>query len=156
MTTEDAALLPCPFCDDAAPVQYARRYPIETDCDSVHVYCGTCDAVGPDYLVDMGDTDAEQNWPEAHANAIAAWNIRAGQSASDAGLLEALGGLMRCLLPVHMALMQRELVDDPLPREAVLFSHMGSGCSDSVTVGEYQDATEAARAAIAAAKGEKA
>jgi hypothetical protein len=72
---------------------------------------------------------------------------------ADAGLLAALGGLMRCLLPIQMALIERELADDSLPRDAVLFSHMGSGCSDSVTVGEYQDAAEAARAAIAAAKG---
>jgi hypothetical protein len=67
-------------------------------------------------------------------------------------LLEALHGLRRVLLPVHMTLAEREIADDPVPDDAVLFSFMGSGCSDRSTVGEFNAADKAALAAIAKAQ----
>ena len=45
------------------------------------------------------------------------------------------GALARCLLPVHMTLAERELVDDPVPDDAVVLCFMGSGASDNVTAG---------------------
>lgn len=55
-------------------------------------------------------------------------------------LATALDAYRRALLPVVMTLAEREMVDDPVPSDAVLFSFMGSGASDHVTVGEFQKA----------------
>jgi len=63
-------------------------------------------------------------------------------------LVEAARGIVRALLPINMTLAERELVDDPLPDPAVLFSFMGSGASDHVTVGEYRAAKDALSAAL--------
>ena len=55
----------------------------------------------------------------------------------------------RILGPVYMTLAQQECIDEPLPREAVILSFMGSGASDNVTVGEVEDASNNARTTLA-------
>jgi hypothetical protein len=72
--------------------------------------------------------------------------------AKDAELAEAraaIRALCRVLGPVNMTLAERECIDEPLPREDVIFSFMGSGASDHVTVGEFEDAMKLARQALA-------
>ena len=70
--------------------------------------------------------------------------------AQRAALVEAVRDLARCLLPVHMSLMEREMVGDPVQPAAVVLSFMGSGASDSVTAREITDALDAASAALSA------
>jgi hypothetical protein len=60
----------------------------------------------------------------------------------------ALGSVRRLLLPVTMTLAEHECIDEPLPRDAVILSFMGSGASDHVTVGEYEDAMKLSAAAL--------
>lgn len=60
----------------------------------------------------------------------------------------AVNALCRVLGPVGMTLAQQECIGEPLPREAVILSFMGSGASDNVTVGELEDAMELARQAL--------
>ncbi len=67
-------------------------------------------------------------------------------------LLEALSAYRRVMLPIAMTLAQNELCNEPSADDAVLFSFMGSGASDQVTVGEYRKADELARTAIASAQ----
>lgn len=65
------------------------------------------------------------------------------------GKLEgALKAFYRLLLPIHMSLAERELIEEPLPDTAVLFSFMGSGASDQATVGDYREAMRLADAAL--------
>jgi len=70
------------------------------------------------------------------------------------GLREAASGLMRLLMPIHMTLAEREMVDDPVPDTTVILSFMGSGASDMVTAGDFRRATEAARQSLAPNAGE--
>jgi len=58
---------------------------------------------------------------------------------------EGLGGLLRLFLPIDMQTAQAEMAEHPVDPNAVLFSFMGSGASDHVTVGEYLAATDSAR-----------
>jgi hypothetical protein len=92
-------------------------------------------------------------WRE-RASEIATLNTRIESMAGDiARLREALDKMGRCLLPVHMGLMQAVCVGDPLPDQAVVLSFMGSGASDQVTAGEVREALDAAHAALTAAPG---
>jgi hypothetical protein len=50
------------------------------------------------------------------------------------------GRLRRCLLPLHMAFAQAEMVGEPIPDDAVVLHFMGSGASDQVTAGEVRAA----------------
>jgi hypothetical protein len=60
--------------------------PFDADCDAITVQCPECDAVGANVLVDQ-DVHDQSDLPSLEAEAIAAWNRRAGPAA---GLLEAL------------------------------------------------------------------
>lgn len=75
---------------------------------------------------------------------------RAMVPATDvAALVEAVSAYRRLLLPIYMSLAEREMVDEPLSDDAVLFSFMGSGASDHSTVGDFRKADELALAALA-------
>jgi hypothetical protein len=50
---------------------------------------------------------------------------------------EHLRAFYRSLNPIWMTIAERELVDDPIPPDAFLFTFMGSGASDNSTVGEF-------------------
>lgn len=64
-------------------------------------------------------------------------------------LVAAVEQLARCLLPVHMTLVERDLIEEPVADDAVVLSFMGSGASDRVTAGEVRSALAAAEAALA-------
>lgn len=63
-------------------------------------------------------------------------------------LREALSGLARLLLPIEMQLAQAKAADEAIADDAVLFSFVGCGASDHVTVGEYRAAISNARNAL--------
>lgn len=63
-------------------------------------------------------------------------------------LKKAATGLSRVLLPIHMQLAERDLIEDPVADDVTLFSFMGSGASDRVTVGEYRKAMAALDVAL--------
>lgn len=137
--TVTQALLPCPFCGGEAAIDGTRYgYPA-----SHWAKCSNCGSCTTEYT--------------NRASAARAWNTRATE-ASTAARIAALEGavtaLCRVLGPVGMTLAERECIDEPLPREAVILSFMGSGASDQVTVGEYEDAMREARAAFTATEGE--
>ena len=67
---------------------------------------------------------------------------------SNEAMREALAGSHRLFLPIFMHLAEADLAGEPIKDEAVLFSFMGSGASDHVTVGEFRKALDAARAAL--------
>jgi hypothetical protein len=69
-------------------------------------------------------------------------------------LTDALSQLRRVLLPIEMQLAQAQLCRDAVADDAVLFSFMGSGASDHVTVGEFRRASAACDAALASARGD--
>lgn len=75
---------------------------------------------------------------------------------SHDALVKSLKEMKRVLFPIFMSLAERDLIEDPVPDDAVLFSFMGSGASDYVTVGEYRKALEATNAALFHAKGDDA
>lgn len=62
--------------------------------------------------------------------------------------VEAIHKLRRVLTPTAMELAYAELAENSPPSGAVLFSFMGGGCSDFVTVAEFQEADEIARAIL--------
>lgn len=91
--TPTHVLAPCPFCGGKADTWFPV-YPISADCDDAVVRCLDCDTEGPSVLCDMADSDAENHWPSACAQAIAAWNARAAsprEKALEEGLREAAG-----------------------------------------------------------------
>lgn len=55
-----------------------------------------------------------------------------------------ISDLKRLMLPAFMSLAEAELVDEPVPDEAVVYHFMGSGASDSVTAGEFRKVLKAA------------
>lgn len=112
-TAPDAALLPCPFCGGAALLTWHA-----TDCFAAR--CTDCCAEGP---LPANDTEAE---------AITAWNRRAGQSHADAALLAALE---ECVTVLTAETIGTIYEDDPEWYAAI------------------DRAVPRARAAIAAAKG---
>jgi len=61
---------------------------------------------------------------------------------------ETLHQLLRIFLPIDMQMGQIEMAGEPAPDDAILFSFMGSGASDHVTVGEYRKARSFALAAL--------
>ena len=61
---------------------------------------------------------------------------------------KALEDAHRIFMPTIMSLAEIELVDEPVKDDAVLFSFMGSGASDFVTVGEFRKALNSISAAI--------
>lgn len=63
-------------------------------------------------------------------------------------LEEALKLVHRLFLPIHMQLAEAELCDEFVSDGTVLFSFMGSGASDHVTVGDYRKAIESVRSAL--------
>lgn len=69
-------------------------------------------------------------------------------STSVNDLAEALMAYRRLLLPIDMTLAERDMTDEPLDDGAILFSFMGSGASDHVTIGEYRAVRERAAAAL--------
>lgn len=73
----DGELLPCPFCGGKAFLR-APKLPMMADCDDVQVSCEDCDVNGPSILFDQ-DVHGETDLPELEAEAITAWNTRAGQ-----------------------------------------------------------------------------
>lgn len=80
-------------------------------------------------------------------------SLFAAPSVSDLGeenerLKKAATGLSRVLLPIHMQLAERDLIEDPVADDVTLFSFMGSGASDRVTVGEYRKAMAALDVAL--------
>lgn len=80
MTTETTvpdALLPCAHCGSSAQVDWCDGFP--------YVRCTGC---GCGTMMHMSQDERQP---------IAAWNRRAGQSHADAGLLEALEGVMPVL-----------------------------------------------------------
>jgi hypothetical protein len=60
----------------------------------------------------------------------------------------AVGKLRRVLMPVAMELHQAQLAGQELQPDTVLFSFMGSGASDQVTLEMFLEAEEASRAAL--------
>lgn len=82
--------------------------------------------------------------PEAYdLDELIAWAEAAQPAASEARVKEALDaakGLAQVLLPIHMQLCEAEMLGEPVPDAATLFSFMGSGASDHSTVGEYRSA----------------
>jgi hypothetical protein len=66
--------------------------------------------------------------------------------------VEALTGALkkhrRLLMPLAMELAQAEVAGQSLGPETVLFSFMGSGASDQVTLEMFLDAEEASRATL--------
>lgn len=54
--------------------------------------------------------------------------------------LNVIGKLTRLLLPTQMMLAEFELLGEPVAGDKTLFSFMGSGASDMVTVGEFREA----------------
>jgi Lar family restriction alleviation protein len=138
-TAPDAALLPCPFCGGAA-------YTVSTN-DERMWFAGCRDC-----YCNVGESYDRSAMPEhmfsSEEEAIAAWNRRAGQ-AHDAGLLEALDGVM--IGGNHLALL---IGADHPPHEAdtfVALEHYGAG--DTFEIWCCWRAIMRARAAIAAAKG---
>jgi Lar family restriction alleviation protein len=79
-TTQDAELLPCPFC--GGPPTLHRGMVAFTD---VEIHCDDCSMVGPNF-------DEQKEMVANEAEAIAAWNTRAAPSQpstpQDAGLIE--------------------------------------------------------------------
>ena len=55
------------------------------------------------------------------------------------------GNLRRLLLPVWMAIAERDMMEEPLADTAVVFSFMGSGASDNVTVADIRSVYAALR-----------
>ena len=75
---------------------------------------------------------------------------------SNEAMRKALAGSHRLFLPIFMRLAEAELVGEPVKDETVLFSFMGSGASDHVTVGDFRKAHEAARSALSSLQEEEA
>jgi hypothetical protein len=50
---------------------------------------------------------------------------------------EHLGLFYRSLNPVWMTFAEREMIEEPIPPEAMLFTFMGSGASDNTTAGDF-------------------
>lgn len=74
------------------------------------------------------------------------------QQATINELVEAMHGLRRIMLPMHMTMAEAECVDEPIPDDAVFLSFMGSGASDQVTAGEFRRANDAAGNALSKLK----
>ena len=95
-------LKPCPFCGGDAWLQ-SPRYPLAADCDDAVVSCHDCNATGPAMLCDMSDYDAENHWPTACAEAIAAWNRRPERGEPVANHTEDSLGMVVAWMPITTA-----------------------------------------------------
>lgn len=95
---------------------------------------------------DYGDLIAELTRPIigiANRTPEEAFDImtdRIRNNAAIRNLVAEREGLRRCLLPVQMTLLERDLSGDPVPDNDVVLSFMGAGASDQVTAGEIRAA----------------
>lgn len=110
----------------------------------------------PEQITDAEMQDAP-DWAWNLASAIVLGNQGCGNAAvliqraiaeREAELVGAISAYHRLLFPISMSLAEREMIDEPLSDDAVLFSFMGSGASDHTTVGEFRKADALASAAL--------
>jgi hypothetical protein len=66
-----------------------------------------------------------------------------------AKLVEVIDKLRRVMFPIFLTIKQEELAEQPMKDSDVILHFMGSGMSDTVTVGEFMAADAAATAALA-------
>lgn len=120
----------------------ARKRAADTNLDSAHVSAEERQIAASEYRRAALDLQ------------VAAVNNLPALLARIEALEKALEKLDRILLPIVMTLAQRELVNNPVPDDAIILHFMGSGASDQVTAGEFREARAAARAILSDKGGE--
>lgn len=140
------------------PQRLIRRQDVEGICptiDSCFEYggsarCGPC-AIKQSEALGVQVDHGIPNLPEVYRLQRAGEALHAELTRLRAEIArkdEALRAYGRLLLPVAMTIAERDMCDTPLADEATLFSFMGSGASDSTTVGDFRKAEELARSAL--------
>lgn len=101
------------------------------------------------FSIETGRLASLGHFVSEHIGKILKW--KADLDAAEARIAEledVVKAYQRVLFPITMTLAERECVDDPANDSDILFSFMGSGASDRVTVGEFRAADTRARTAL--------